>query len=142
MAQRGCDGIIGYKFARCISYATVMLQPPGGMVSALKKEKTNAAHLVAYIKSFLEFIEPSIEPVHPYRRIRMSGTAVQGVSISRHEWGVRCAEHSPSHREGSMVARVAVQSRGTHHEVTYLQLGRGTHHEVTYLQLGRGLTMR
>ena len=44
-----------------------------------------------------------------------------------HEWGVlNTASAAFSHREGSMVTRVAVQSRGprnTHCEVTYLQLG-------------------
>ena len=52
-----------------------------------------------------------------------------GQGVVRHEWGVlNTASAAFSHREGSIVTRVAVQSRGprnTHREreVTYLQLG-------------------
>ena len=63
--------------------------------------------------------------------IRVNGTAVStGGSQAR----VGCAEHSVCflHREGSMVTRVAVQSRGP----------RNTHREVTYLLGSPAICMR
>ena len=66
--------------------------------------------------------------MHPYRtQIHVSRTAVSRTGVVRHEWGVLItASTAFSHREGSMVTWVPVQSlgpRSTHREVTYLQLG-------------------
>ena len=64
--------------------------------------------------------------MHPYRT-RVSGTAVIGQGVVKHVWvAPNTASAAFSHREGSMVTQVAIQSRrprNTHREVTYLQLG-------------------
>ena len=60
-------------------------------------------------------------PVHPYRtRIRVSGTAVSTGGSQALVGCVNTASAAFSHREGSMVTRVAIKSRGprnTHREV-------------------------
>ena len=57
----------------------------------------------------------------------MGVTAVSRTEVGLAQVGcVGIASAAVSHSEGSLVTRVAVQSRGpggTHHEVTYLQLG-------------------
>ena len=63
--------------------------------------------------------------INPYRtQISVSATAVSRIGVVRHEWGVlNTATAASSHREGSMVTGVAVQSQGprnTHREVTNL----------------------
>ena len=64
--------------------------------------------------TLVRVLRPSMSRCIRIGHIRVSGTAVsieQGVV--RHEWGVlNTASAASSHREGSMVTQVAVQSRG------------------------------
>ena len=81
------------------------------------------------VKGLSECIEPSIEPVHPYRtQIRVSGVGHREV---RHEWGVlSTASAAFSQTEGNIVnALIIIINQG--YRIRYF-VGRIYSYDMTY----------